>query len=255
MTEEESISLEYRGRLNLEAGDRPPLVFVHGAGGAATMWLKQLQYFKPRRSTLAVFLPGHGSEGGQGRESVAEYAEAVRQFLDEMGLSKVALVGLSMGGAIAQLFALTYPERLAGLVLVSTGAKLKVMPQIFEAITKDYKGYLKLASQFSFAKSTPEEARADILDDMEKQKPSVVTGDFKACDAFDARERLQEIQAPTLVVSADQDLLTPPKYSDYLVEHIPGAKLVRITGAGHLLPVEKPEEFNRVLDAFLQEIA
>jgi len=247
-------TLEYRGRLRPEAGNQPALVFVHGAGGTATMWLNQLRHFKPRRSALAPFLPGHGEEGGQGRERVADYVEDIRGFLDEMKLNRVVLVGLSMGGAISQLFALTHPDRLAGLVLASTGAKLKVLPLIFETIRKDFEGYLKMMGQFSFGKTASEEVKREMLEETRKQKPEVILGDFRACDAFDVRERLSEIHAPTLVLSGTEDLLTPPKYSDFLVERIPGAKLVRFPGAGHMLPVEKPEEFNRAVEEFVEAL-
>jgi len=247
-------SLEFRGRLKPQDGSKPALVFVHGAGGSATLWLNQLRHFKPKRSTLALFLPGHGPNGGPGRESIAEYVEAIRAFLDEINLQRVVLTGLSMGGAIAQLFALTYPERLAGLVLASTGAKLKVLPLIFETIAKDFEGYLKLMGQFSFSKSAPEKVKQPVLEEAREQKPAVILGDFRACDAFDARERLSEIRVPTLVLSGEEDLLTPPKYSDFLVERIPGARLVRFPQAGHMLPVEKPEEFNAAIEKFLEEL-
>ena len=216
------------------------------------MWLAQLRYFKPKRSTLAPFLPGHGEEGGPGRERIADYVEDLRGFLDAMQLDRVVLVGLSMGGAISQLFALTHPDRLAGLVLASTGAKLKVLPMIFETLSKDFEGYLKMMGQFSFAKTASEEIKQAVLEETRKQRPEVIAGDFRACDAFDVRERLSEILTPTLVLSGAEDLLTPPKYSDLLVERIPGARLVRFPGAGHLLPVEKPEAFSRAVEEFLE---
>ena len=219
------------------------------------MWLRQLRYFKPKRSTLAPFLPGHGEEGGPGRERVADYVEDLRGFLDAMRLERVVLAGLSMGGAISQLFALTHPERLAGLVLASTGAKLKVLPAIFETLRKDFEGYLRMMGQFSFAQGASEEIKREILEETRKQNPEVIAGDFRACDAFDVRERLSEIRAPTLVLSGADDLLTPPKYSDFLVERIPGSRLVRLAGAGHLLPVEKPEEFNRAVEEFMEGLA
>lgn len=245
-------TLEYRGRLNLAAADRPALVFVHGAGGTATMWLNQLRYFKSRRSTLAPFLPGHGEEGGAGRERVADYVEDLRGFVDAMGLDRVVMVGLSMGGAIGQLFALTHPERLAGLVLASTGARLKVLPVIFESLRADFEGYLQMMGKFSFGKSAAEEIKKEVLEETRKQNPALIAGDFRACDAFDVRERLGEIRTPTLILSGDEDLLTPPKYSDFLAERIPGARLVRLPGAGHLLPVEKPEAFNRAVEDFVE---
>jgi len=247
-------ALEYRGRLHPEAGKKPALVFVHGAGGAATLWLNQLRCFKPQRSTLAPFLPGHGEEGGPGRERVADYVEDIRGFVDAMGLDRVVLVGHSMGGAISQLFALTHPQRLAGLVLASTGARLKVLPVIFETLGKDFEGYLKMMGQYSLGKSASEEIKQEVLEETRKQNPAVIAGDFRACDAFDVRERLGEIRTPTLVLSGAEDLLTPPKYSEFLVERIPGAKLVRFSGAGHLLPVEKPEEFNRAVENFVEAL-
>jgi pimeloyl-ACP methyl ester carboxylesterase len=245
-------TLEYRGRLRPEAEDQPALVLVHGAGGAATLWLDQLRYFKPRRSTLAPFLPGHGEEGGPGRERVADYVEDLRAFLDAMRLKRVVLAGLSMGGAISQLFALTYPERLAGLVLASTGAKLKVLPVIFESLAHDFEGYLRMMGQFSFGPGAAEAIKREVLEETRKQPPELIAGDFRACDAFDVRERLAEISMPTLVLSGAEDRLTPPPFSDFLVERIPGARLVRFPGAGHMLPVEKPEEFNRAVEKFME---
>ena len=82
--------------------------------------------------------------------------------------------------------------------------------------------------------------------------PQAVTlGDYEACDRFDVTARLGEIDMPTLCIVGAQDQLTPPKYSEYLHEHIKGSRLEVIEGAGHMLPLEQPEEYNRRLVDFL----
>jgi pimeloyl-ACP methyl ester carboxylesterase len=81
----------------------------------------------------------------------------------------------------------------------------------------------------------------------------VAFGDFQACDRFDVRERLSEIKARVLVVTGEDDLLTPSKFGEFLADKIKGAQRVHIMDGGHLLPVEKPDELNQALLTFLKE--
>src|SRR5262249_50983979 len=116
----------------LEAGQGPPLVLVHGAGGRGEVWGPQLADLSDVARVIAVDLPGHGGTGGAGCRRIDDYATWVVGLLDALALDRVVLGGHSMGGAISQTIARARPERLRGLVLVGTGARLRVAPRILE---------------------------------------------------------------------------------------------------------------------------
>src|SRR5581483_8725017 len=121
-----------------------PLVFIHGAGDSHLLWNGQLAALSDVARTLALDLPGHGRSRGAGCESIEAYASAVREFLDAANIPRAVIAGTSMGGAIAQTLALDVPARVAGLVLVGTGAKLRVAPEYLEGLRGDFPGIARV---------------------------------------------------------------------------------------------------------------
>ncbi len=238
--------------------ERLTIVFVHGAGGNHQMWIPQMEYVSARFNTIAINLPGHGLGERRGETTIEGYVEAVRDLLDGLegpGLAKVVLAGLSMGGAITQAFALTYPDRLIGIILFSTGARLKVMPELFNIIRLDFEAYLKFLPQFAFAETTPAEVIEPVISEARKRDPELVYGDFQACDRFDVIERVKDISLPCLIFSGTEDKLTPPKYMDYLHEQIRGSRLIRLDNAGHMLNLEKVTEVNAAIQEFIESLS
>jgi len=225
------------------------LLFVHGAGGNHEIWENQIKYFS---NAIAIDLPGHDS--GEGRRTIEEYVEDVKRFCDQKSLKNFVMVGHSMGGAITQKFALTYPEYLRAIVLVSTGARLRVAPIIFEEIKRDYNNFLELMKEYAFSNKTPMEVRNKVAELMRKVKPQVIYGDFEACDKFDVMGSLNRISLPTLIICGKDDLLTPVEYSEYLKANIRNSELKVIADAGHMVMLEKPEEFNKIMMEFLSSI-
>lgn len=226
-----------------------PIVFIHGAGGNQKVWVNQVEYFK---NSLAINLPGH--DGGEGKRSIDEYVEYVKHFLDERGLKEVVLVGHSMGGAIAQMFALKYPDYLKAVVLVCTGAKLRVLPKIFELIMQNYSKAVELIVDMALSKNTSQTIKKQVIEELLKAKPEVVYGDFEACDKFDIMEQVANIKVRTLIICGSEDMLTPVKYSKYLNEKIANSILKIIDGSGHMVMLEKPKEFNSILEEFLNSL-
>ena len=223
------------------------MLFVHGAGGNHEIWENQTKYF---RNAIAIDLPGH--DAGEGRRTIEEYVEDVRRFCDQESLKNFVMVGHSMGGAITLKFALTYPEYLKAIVLVSTGAKLRVASIVFEEIKRDYNNFLELMKEYAFSNKTPSWVKDKAVKLMRSVKPQVVYGDFEACDKFDVMGSLDRINLPTLIICGRDDLLTPVKYSEYLRAHIRNSELRVIDDAGHMVMLEKPEEFNKILENFLR---
>jgi pimeloyl-ACP methyl ester carboxylesterase len=254
--------MEYRFEADLafKAGTWPldpqksTLVFIHGSGGSNVLWDNQMKGLRERVNVLALDLPGHGRSPGSGSTTVTDYTQAVRDFLNHLKVPGPIPSGLSLGGAITLQLLLDYPKFFSAGMLICTGAKLKVMPLIFESIEKDFPSFVASSKQFAVSPKTDPALIQPILEDNLKCLPAVAFGDFQACDRFDVRERLPEIKAKVLVISGEDDQLTPPKYGKYLAEHISGAHWVTIPEAGHLTPIEKPEEVNRVIIEFLDRL-
>lgn len=245
-----------RGNVVIGTGEQTEgqdsLVFIHGAGGSATSWQAQLDYFNQSFNCLIMELPGHGAAQGPGTQEIKSYALWVRGTLDELGAASPFIIGHSMGGAIAMDLAIRFPTLPKGLVLASTGARLRVDPGILEGIKNDFPQAVERICEFSFATDVPEELRQSNIDQTMKNSPDVLFGDFLACDRFDVMEEVGAITAPTLVICGDQDALTPVKYARYLADRIAGSRLEIIEGAGHKVMVECPEQFNKKVEAFFR---
>jgi len=164
------------------------------------------------------------------------------------------LFGHSLGGAVVQEFTLLYPQYVEALILVGTGARLRVLPEIIEGIKERFEGTVKLICDYAFSKKTSRDLIQKGMEAMLKTRASVLTGDFAACNRFDIMDRVENIKVPTLVMRGGDDLLTPPKYAQFLAEKIEGARLEIIGGAGHMVMIEKPDEFNNRVMEFLQSL-
>ncbi|MCZ7625298.1 MAG: alpha/beta hydrolase [Candidatus Methylomirabilota bacterium] len=235
-------------------GHLPPILFLHGAGGSHQVWLQQLRVLGRRRKAIAIDLPGHGGSEGGGADRIDVYCDAIKIFLTVLGLDRTVLVGHSMGGAIAQRLALVDPGLFAAIVLIGTGARLRVRPQIFAGLHDDTERTVELMASWGRAPGSPAELLKQDADAMLRTPVSVIEGDFRACDAFDVMEQVKVITLPTLVICGTDDLMTPPKYAEYLHRQINGSQLLLIPSAGHMVMIEKPDEVSEAIEAFLDRL-
>lgn len=224
-----------------------PIVLVHGGGGVGQLWQNQLLAF-PR--AVAPDLPGHPE--GPGLSTVSDMAGWILRSIDERGIGPCVLGGHSLGGGVALQAALDAPERLRGLILVGTGARLRVRPEFFEQLRGDYTEAIEELLRWWFSP----QASARIVDRARQAlralSPAVVHDDFWAADRFDVIDRLSEIRLPTLIVCGVEDRMTPMKYAEYLRAHIAGARLAAIPGAGHMVMLEQPRACNEAIAEFLE---
>ncbi|MBI5589224.1 MAG: alpha/beta fold hydrolase [Deltaproteobacteria bacterium] len=230
--------------------EKPTLIFIHGAASNNAFWNPQVEYFSEIVNTIAMDLPGHGTSRGPGKEKVADYADSVLDFIDLIQAPRPVPCGLSMGGAIAQHLLISHNDRFPAGILINTGARLKVIPLIFETIEKNYGDFVQMLFAFAISgKSSAEKLRSEI-EACSVCRPAVASGDFRACDGFNVMDALGRIAVPVLVLNATDDNLTPLKYGSFLANSIKDAELVTIQDAGHFSPIEKPLEVNRAIHDF-----
>ncbi|MFZ5859003.1 MAG: alpha/beta fold hydrolase [Chloroflexota bacterium] len=234
---------------------RPPLVFIHGAGGTHLHWPPQVRRIDGQR-IFAIDLPGHGKSGGVGSQSITDYASIIVDFLDAAGLNAAVFVGHSMGSAIALTLALDFPKHVLGLGLVGSGARLRVAPLILDTTSSaaTFPTAVKLINDAEFGPSVNPRMKELAAQRMAEIRPSVLHGDFLACNEFDVMARLGEISVPTLILCGADDILTPVKYSEFLRDQIKGARLVTFPGAGHMVMLEQPTEVADALAEFADSI-
>lgn len=227
------------------------LVLVHGAGGTHQKWAGQLDEGIEGWFLAALDLPGHGGSEGSALESVADYAEALADFIEKIAMPRpLILVGHSMGAIIVLQTALNYPDRVDGLVLIGAGARMPVNPQMLEQLARGTfdTGFLKIA----YGPEAPAELVRAELEQMARIPQQQLFIDFNACNNFDASGRLGEINIPVLILTGDKDKMTPLKASRYLDENIENAVLHIVDGSGHHPMLEKKAETNQAIRQFLE---
>ena len=245
-------------KINYIAGEgleksRPSILMIHGAGQSGLTWEYQADELK-KHSKFNLFildLPGHGRSEGNGLSSIKEYSGFIKDFTNTLALEKLVLVGHSMGGGIAQVFTVNYPDTVYACVLAGTGSRLRVAKETLKVVKNNYDAYCKIAPTRAFASSSPEGLKRRFVEGILRTPQSVVHLDFIACDEFDIMNEVEKIKVPTLIISATEDILTPVRYGEYLHNRIEGSKFHIIKDSGHFMMQEKADEFNRVLLEFL----
>jgi len=241
----------WEGKHEQQAG-RETILFVHGAGGGQLTWSLQKGFFERYTHPIVIELPGHGESGGEGEQEIGRYAEHVHSLMRTLSLPKSFLVGHSMGGAIVQTLVLRHPEVVKGIVLVGTGARLRVLPAILEGIKSNFKETVPMITRYAFSRKAPQELIEKGIQQLMGVRPEVLHGDFLACDHFNTMEEVENIDHPTLIICGEEDELTPVKYSQYLHSRIKGARLEVLPKAGHMVMMESAETFSARVKAFVE---
>jgi pimeloyl-ACP methyl ester carboxylesterase len=240
------------------AGRTPVVVCVHGFCQSSAYWAPTLERLADSGvGGIAVDLPGFGaSADAPGPYTMEAYADAIAALLDARGLTRVIVAGGSMGGVVAQHFALRHPERLARLLLVATGAftadpaaalakadQMEAGPWSEQAIAAQVNGF--------FHHLPPPERIAFYrrIVGMADRRAAVAAARSNANSR--TFERLGAIAVPTLIIQGRQDRGRTPEHGAAMRDRIPGARLVILEGSGHTPQLEEPEAFHAVALPFL----
>ena len=241
----------------------PAVLLLHGLGANGTSWSLQFETlgsagFRP----LAPDVPGFGESRYDGRGwNFARVVGNLARLLNDLQTGPVFVVGLSMGGVIAQQFAFDFPELVRKLVLVSTFSVLRpasLSQWVYFAQRALVVHTLGLATQSKIVAQRvfPEPDQAGLREIAEKQIASADPRAYRAAmrnlGLFNSQRRLREINVPTLIISGENDSTITPVHQKVLAEGIPGAKQILIPNAGHAVPIDQSEAFNAILLGFLK---
>lgn len=249
-----------------ERGQGETLLFLHGIGGNRRNWDGELAYFGRDFHAVAMDFRGYGDSDGLGEGfEFTDFVTDVTNVLDTLGARKAHIVGLSMGGLVAQALYNRAPERVASLALVACRAANEPVlpPARREAFIRERLDPLReggsealaisLASKLLGSASSAH-SREQVMDSLRKVRPEAY---FKIMEArMNVQPMLEpsNIRVPTLVVGSDEDQVAPLEQMRALAQAVNGARLCEIGGAGHLINLEKPQEFQLALRDFLIEL-
>jgi 3-oxoadipate enol-lactonase len=236
-------------------GKAMPIVFLHGVGSDKSVWHPQLAHFGHTRRAIAFDYPGYGdSDSAPEGTTRDDYATAIVSAMRELEIDRAHICGLSLGGVVAIAIHHAAPERCASLILADTFAVHPEGRAIYErgiTASENLRRMAEARVDILLAQPAAPRVRREAVETMARIDPAAYCVGAKAVWLADQRDRTQEIHVPTLVIVGDQDLITPVDLSNELVDLIPDARMQVIVNAGHLTNLEKPAEFNAIVDDFI----
>jgi pimeloyl-ACP methyl ester carboxylesterase len=233
-----------------------PVVFVHSLAGNAEQWLRQFEHLRRERRAVAIDLRGHGHSDPprDGDYSIESMAGDIDVVVNALGLQRFVLVGHSMGGSVSIAYAGIHPEKVAGLLLADPSGDARKVPKeqmnpFLAALQSDsYARAIEDYWQVLLAGSKPG-VRERVLQDLHNTRQETVFGAFRSSLEFDPITMLQRFKGPKLSV------VTPLNDTPLSLHNlIPDLPHLKISGTGHWLQLDRPDEFNRIMDEFLMSV-
>jgi pimeloyl-ACP methyl ester carboxylesterase len=265
--------------LGPENGDAEakPVVFVHGLSGSWPNWLEQLPAFAAEHRVITLDLPGFG-HSPMPREtiSISGYAQLLDRLLDQLEVDAAAVVGNSMGGFIGAELAIAFPQRVERLVLVSAAGisthaprgSAQAIPVLrrLERILMASTAWAASVSDTTMRRARLRDAALGVVIRHPAKLPAALAAEqvrgagkpgfiqaLQSIIDYEIRERLSKIACPTLIVWGERDRLINVRDADVFAELIPNSRKVVFEDTGHMSMLERPQEFNSLLEDFLAE--
>jgi 3-oxoadipate enol-lactonase len=239
-------------------GERTPIVFLHGVGSDKSVWHPQLAHFGAERRAIAFDYPGYGdSDPAAETTGRDDYAHAILSAMQALGIGRAHVCGLSLGGVVAIAMADLAPDSCASLVLADTFAAHPDGVAVYEralAASADLRALAEARVDVLLAQPADPAVRSEVIETMAAISPDAYRIGAAAVWLADQSERVHAIRTPTLVLCGEQDKITPPALSHELTRLIPGARCELIENAGHLGNLERADEFNTLVGAFIRGV-
>jgi pimeloyl-ACP methyl ester carboxylesterase len=224
-------------------------LFLHGVGGNAGLWQRQLRQLSEHHSAVAVDFPGHGRSGStEGLGSIGAYADFVAGFMEAVKLPPAVVVGACMGGAVGLELAARHPARAKALALINATAEPRFAADAvatWESVTHG-----RAPQPFTteaFSSKTDFAVMRELWMEQVKTDPRVRWQDMVACNAYDGRNRLKGLALPVLILTGSDDALVPPSAAEALGGAVAGARVLVVDDAGHFAAVERSEQVAEAL--------
>jgi len=233
-----------------ETESKNVIIFIHGSGGSSNTWKNQFD-LEVNCDLIAIDLPSHNNSNEFSELTLDLYVDVIRQLIKSLNYDNVILCGHSLGGAITQQYYFTYSKDISGLILCSTGGRLRVSPIILNSLRSNYQEYLNSLPAGVFYRKTPKELIDTYIQETSKIKAEVTYEDFSICDNFDTIDKTDSIEVPCLIIVGKEDKLTPVKFSQFFHDKIKNSDLNIISDAGHMVMLEKPSEVNKSIENFI----
>ncbi len=246
----------------LEQGQGATVLFLHGLGSAAADWQLQFPVFAPQYRVIAPDLRAHGqSEAGAFYWTVQDLADDVAELLERLQAAPAHVVGLSLGGCVAQALAVRRPALVRTLTLVNSFGRLRTearwhgrllaLERLWLLCFGPIAVHAAVIADSLFPKPDQAPFRAAALARLSQNSRRTYFAALRAILAFDIRPQLPALRCPTLVVAGDRDLTVALSAKEELCRLIPGAKLVVVADSGHATPYDQAEYFNQTLMEFI----
>jgi 3-oxoadipate enol-lactonase len=247
-----------------EVGQGPAVVLLHGFPLDSRIWTKQREALSSQCRVITPDLRGFGKSASGAKFSLEELADDVHALLVELGATPAILGGLSMGGYVALEYVKKYPSDLRGLMLIDTKAEgdtpegKQGRDKMIQLVRE--KGSASVAEQMMPKMLAPDADQnhpaiaRELRQIMESCPPLTIEHALAAMrDRRDLTAALASIAVPTLIIVGEFDAITPPKMAEAMHHAIPRSKLVTIKGAGHMSPMEQPDQVTRAIADFISQ--
>jgi 3-oxoadipate enol-lactonase len=236
------------------SGDMP-ILFLHGVGSDKSVWLPQLEHFGQQRRAVALDYPGYGDSAPAAEGSSRDdFAAAIIAAMDELVIARAHICGLSLGGVVAIAMHSAAPQRCASLILADSFAVHPDGQAIYDrsvAASSDLRALAEARADVLLSQPASRDIRSEVVETMARIEPAAYRVGAEAVWLAGQRDRVRDIDVPTLVICGAEDRVTPPELSRELVALIPGARYEQIERAGHLTNLEQPDVFNRIVEEFI----
>jgi pimeloyl-ACP methyl ester carboxylesterase len=244
-------------------GDGPPIVLIHGVGADLEMWTSLAAHLSRHRRVIAYDMQGHGeSEKPAGPYALADFVRQLRRLAEDLALPSFDLLGFSMGGLVAQGFALEHPDLVNRLVLVNTvydrnpEERRSVMARVADAKSGEYTAGVEAAIERwftpAFVLARPQRIEPIRRRMMTNDQPAYIAAYtvFATADG-ELAPQVDKIQAPTLVITGMEDQRSTADMAARLTARLPRARLQLLPGQRHMTPIEAPDRMADIIDEFL----
>ena len=226
------------------------IIFIHGSGGDGFVWEQQLNGLSDFITVIIPDLPGHGKSEGLCFGSAKDYAGWLNDFAECLKISSFYIAGHSLGGAIVQEFAASYPEKTEGLILVGTGLFFDISKEYMELLQTDFKAAINISCENAYAGKVSEELYKKGYQMLLENGKNTLYKDMLSSESFDGSELFLS-NNPCLILCGQEDRITNPALSRELSKKINKSTFHVVPKAGHLVMIEAADETNRAIESFV----